>query len=53
MSLRDHAEITGAPFLDLTADDHEASPSRVVKDEEEEVKEEADDYAVFDRYRRR
>ena len=53
-------EITGALFLDLTtADDHEAGPSRV-KDEEEEqeadsgasVKDEPLDFTVFDRYRR-
>ena len=58
-SLRDHAEITWAPFLDLTsADDQEAGPSRV-KDEEEEqeadggaaVKDEPLDFTVFDRCR--
>ena len=60
-SLRDHTEITGAPFLDLTTgDDHEAGPSRV-KYEKEEVKQEADDgvavkdepldFTVFGRYR--
>ena len=59
-SLRDHAAITGASFLDLTADDPEAGPSRVKDEEEEEqeagggaaVKDEPLDFTVLDRYRR-
>ena len=52
-SLQVHATINGAPFHDLTADDREAGPSGVVKDEDEEaadggaaVKDE--DFVVFD-----
>ena len=56
-SLRNHAEITGASFLDLTADDRETGAKGVVKDEEEEddgaaVNGDPLDFTGFDRYRR-
>ena len=53
--LRDHVEITGAPFLDLTGDAGPSNVKDVGKDEADggaTVKDEPLDFDVFDRYRR-
>ena len=53
-SLKDHAQITGAPYFDLTTDDGAAGPNGVKEEEDDDggaaAKAEGLDYTIFDRY---